>query len=194
MIDQSFGTIRVKYTSMKDKFCEILRSTGREGVETVIGNLEKLGFFKAPASTVFHLSCEGGLVQHSLNVCDMALMLRESMIARDSSLEEKLPLESVIVAALLHDVCKAEIYKEGFRNVKNEKTGEWEKVARYEVDYSYCPLGHGEKSVIRLLSWGSILLKMRYWPSAGTCPHGICRSKAMSRKGISMRQRTNARF
>lgn len=139
---------------MKDKFCEILRSTGREGVEAVIENLEKLGFFKAPASTVFHLSCEGGLVQHSLNVCDMALMLRESMIARDTSLEEKLPLESVIVAALLHDVCKAEIYKEGFRNVKNEKTGEWEKVARYEVDYSYCPLGHGEKSVIRLLSWG----------------------------------------
>lgn len=154
MIDQPLGTICEIMSIMKDKFCEILRSTGREGVETVIGKLEKLGFFKAPASTVFHLSCEGGLVQHSLNVCDMALMLRESMIARDSTLEEKLPLESVIVTALLHDVCKAEIYKEGFRNVKNEKTGEWEKVARYEVDYSYCPLGHGEKSVIRLLSWG----------------------------------------
>ena len=139
---------------MKDKFCELLRSTKREGVETVISNLEKLGFFKAPASTVFHLSCEGGLVQHSLNVCEMALKLREMMIETDPSLAEKLPEESVKVAALLHDVCKSEIYKMGFRNVKNEQTGVWEKVPRYEVDYSYCPLGHGEKSVIRLQGWG----------------------------------------
>ena len=132
----------------------MLRSTKREGVETVISNLEKLGFFKAPASTVFHLSTEGGLVEHSLNVCEMAMMLRESMIARDPSLSDKLPLESVVVVGLLHDVCKAEIYKQGFRNKKNDQTGVWEKVPTYEVDYSFCPLGHGEKSVIRLMSWG----------------------------------------
>ena len=160
---------------MKDKFCEILRSTGREGVETVIGNLEKLGFFKAPASTMFHLSCEGGLVQHSLNVCDMALMLRESMIAKDPSLTDRLPKESVIVVGLLHDVCKSEIYKPGFRNKKNEQTGEWEKVPTYEVDYSFCPLGHGEKSVIRLLSWGFKLtpdeiLAIRWHMSAWDLP------------------------
>lgn len=160
---------------MKDKFCELLRSTKREGIETVITNLEKLGFFNAPASTMFHLSTAGGLVEHSLNVCEMALMLREGMIAKDPTLEEKLPLDSVIVTALLHDVCKAEIYKQGFRNVKNEKTGEWEKVERYEVDYSYCPLGHGEKSVIRLMGWGFKLsldeiLAIRWHMSAWDLP------------------------
>lgn len=160
---------------MKDRFCEMLRSTKRDGIETVISNLEKLGFFKAPASTMFHLSNEGGLVEHSLNVCEMALMLRDVLIAKDASLEEKLPLDSVIVTALLHDVCKAEIYKQGFRNVKNEKTGGWEKVARYEVDYSYCPLGHGEKSVIRLMGWGLKLsldeiLAIRWHMSAWDLP------------------------
>ena len=160
---------------MKERFAQLLRSTQREGVEMVLNNLERLGFFKAPASTAFHLSCEGGLVEHSLNVCDMALMLREQMILRDASLSESLPLESVLIVSLLHDVCKAEIYKLGFRNRKNEATGAWEKVPTYEVDYSACPLGHGEKSVIRLLQWGFQLkadeiLAIRWHMSAWDLP------------------------
>lgn len=144
---------------MKDKFCELLRSTKREGVEAVIENLESLGFFKAPASTVFHLNTEGGLVQHSLNVCDMALKLRQMMIATDPALADRLPEDSVIITALLHDVCKAEIYRQVLKTVKNEKTGEFEKVTKYEVDYSDYPIGHGEKSVIRLLEFGFKLTK-----------------------------------
>lgn len=137
---------------MREKFENLLRSTGREGVEMVLKNLEKLGFFKAPASTVFHLSREGGLLEHSLNVCETALSLREMMIAKDPSLEAKLPLESVIVISLLHDCCKAEVYRKSFRNKKID--GVWHEVEVYDVDYSACPLGHGEKSVIRLLKWG----------------------------------------
>lgn len=137
---------------MKERFENLLRSTGREGVETVLKNLEKLGFFKAPASTMFHLSREGGLLEHSLNVCEMALSLREVMIAKDPSLEAKLPLKSVIVVSLLHDCCKAEVYKKSLRNKKID--GVWHEVEVYEVDYNACPLGHGEKSVIRLLKWG----------------------------------------
>ena len=50
----------------KDKFIELLQSTGRKGVDTMIGVLEELGFFSAPASTRFHLAYEGGLLEHSL--------------------------------------------------------------------------------------------------------------------------------
>ena len=137
---------------MKEKFAEILRSTGREGVEIVLRNLDKLGFFEAPASTVFHLNVAGGLLEHSMNVCEMALMLRDLLIAKDPSLEAKLPLDSVILVSLLHDVCKSEVYKKGTRNKKID--GVWHEVDVYEVDYSACPLGHGEKSVIRLMQWG----------------------------------------
>lgn len=45
------------------KFKEMLLSTKREGMENVIEKLEELGFFKAPASTKFHLNYEGGLLE-----------------------------------------------------------------------------------------------------------------------------------
>lgn len=138
---------------MKATFIEMLRQTNRQGVETVIENLEKLGFFEAPASTKYHLAVKGGLTEHSVSVCRTAIRLREMAITEQPELEDRLPLESVMLTALLHDVCKAEIYKVGYRNVKNE-AGVWEKVPVYETDYSHFPIGHGEKSVIRLIQWG----------------------------------------
>ena len=68
------------------------------------------------------------------------------------NLEPKLDDVSVAVAALLHDVCKAEVYK---TEIKHRKVnGKWEDYLGYVPDYSALPLGHGEKSVIRLLRWG----------------------------------------
>ena len=139
--------------NLKQQFIEKLRSTNREGMENVIKHLERLGFFVAPASAKFHLNVKGGLMQHSWNVCNTALMLREQMIQMKPELEDKLPVESVIVASLLHDVCKSNIYKDAILNRKNDQ-GYWEKVPGYEVDYSGLPLGHGEKSVIMLLTLG----------------------------------------
>jgi hypothetical protein len=124
----------------------------------VIKHLERLGFFIAPASTKFHLSVKGGLMQHSWNVCNTALMLREQMIQMKPELVEKLPEDSVVIASLLHDVCKSNIYKDAILNRKNDQ-GVWEKVPGFEVDYSSLPLGHGEKSVIMLLTLGLKLTK-----------------------------------
>lgn len=137
----------------KEEFLEYLRSTDRDGVEEVIEELSDLGFFEAPASSKFHLNQEGGLVEHSVNVCKIALKLRKTMLEMDDSLLEELPKDSVIIAALLHDVCKADIYKP---TVKKEKSryGMWEEVPGYDLDYSNFPLGHGEKSVIVLLRCG----------------------------------------
>ena len=135
------------------KFKEMLLSTNRKGIENVIAQLEMLGFFKAPASTKFHLNYEGGLLEHSMNVCDMALELRELMIRKKESLRESLPRESVIIAALLHDICKTDVYKPAVKKQKNA-FGIWHDVPGYDVDYSNFPLGHGEKSVIWLLQNG----------------------------------------
>ena len=54
--------------------------------------------------------------------------------------------ESFAICALLHDLCKANYYKRGTRNVKNDVTGQWEKVPSYSVEDLF-PYGHGEKSV-----------------------------------------------
>lgn len=137
----------------KTKFKEMLLSTHREGMEQIIVKLEELGFFKAPASTKFHLNYEGGLLEHSLNVCEMALELRELILRKNTELHDALPVESVIVAALLHDVCKADIYKPAIKKQKNS-FGVWCDVEGYDVDYSSFPLGHGEKSVVVLMKNG----------------------------------------
>lgn len=142
----------------KDKFIELLRSTGRNGVENTIQVLEEEGFFTAPASTRFHLAYEGGLLEHSLGVCRIALMVRKQVLLVRPELEPQIPVESVILTTLLHDVCKSEIYKKTIKRRKNEH-GFWEDYEGYDVDYSDFPVGHGEKSVIVLLQSGLELTK-----------------------------------
>lgn len=124
--------------SYRDEFCEIwTREVQRPGAEKLLEWLATTDFFRAPASTRFHGACEEGLVMHSLNVYH-ALM--------DRYFEEGDSAESMAVCGLLHDLCKANYYKPGTRNVKNEATGQWEKVATFNVEDQF-PYGHGEKSV-----------------------------------------------
>ena len=137
----------------KDRFMTLLMSTERDGIIKTMQMLERIGFFKAPASSKFHLNYEGGLLEHSLNVFDMAMDIREVLIRRNPDMEEKLPVDSVILAALLHDVCKADFYKPTTKKQKN-KDGQWEDVKGYDVEYGQFPFGHGEKSVIVLMQTG----------------------------------------
>lgn len=137
----------------KERFAAVLKATGRAGVDQVLSGLDALGFFEAPASTRFHGSVPGGLLAHSLAVYDQALAIRELEVARRPELARALPPASVAIAALLHDVCKAEVYKE-VEKFRKDKDGRWEKYKAYGVDYSGFPFGHGEKSVIRLLRLG----------------------------------------
>ena len=114
----------------KEEFVELLRSTGRDGVEDVITGLEELGFFTAPASAGHHLNTEGGLVLHSINTCKAALAIWEGMKVLEPSLENEVGRDNVIIASLLHDVCKSDIY---VRSVKKRKNalGVWEDTEGY---------------------------------------------------------------
>ena len=161
----------------KEEFCRRLRSTKREGIERILTILEELGFFKAPASTRFHLCHEGGLLEHSLNVCDVALETREVMIKMNKDLEDRLHVDSVIIAALLHDTCKADIYKPTALGMSKmaKLMGQGNKIPPYQVDYGSYPFGHGEKSVILLLQNGLKLtndemLAIRWHMSARDLP------------------------
>ena len=125
----------------------------RDGIEDVITDLENLGFFSAPASAGHHLNVEGGLVLHSINTCKAALAVWEAMKPLEPSLQTEVSRDSLIIASLLHDVCKADIY---VRSVKKRRNvlGQWEDTEGYKVSYKEFPMGHGEKSVIQLLCSG----------------------------------------
>ena len=137
----------------RGRFDGLLLKTGRRGIENVLAELERLGFYEAPASTRFHGNYPGGLLEHSLCVYDEAVVIREAQLGLKPEVAGSLPPDSIAIAALLHDVCKAEVYRQEEKRRKNA-AGQWESYAGYGVDYSSFPLGHGEKSVIQLLRWG----------------------------------------
>ena len=110
-------------------------------------------FFTAPASVNHHLNSDGGLLQHSLNTCKAGLKLREMVISLKPELEHKLSRESVIVATLLHDICKADIYVPTLKKRKGED-GLWREVESYDINYRNFPMGHGEKSAMLALMSG----------------------------------------
>ncbi len=122
----------------KSEFLEIFeKHVTRNGKDRMIEWLCGTDFFTAPASTRFHGACECGLVMHSLNVY--------KILKARNDIEKLYSDETIAIVALCHDFCKINFYKEGTRNVKNDTTGQWEKVKMYSVEDSF-PYGHGEKS------------------------------------------------
>ena len=136
----------------KEEFVNLLKSTQRDGVDGMIEDLEKLGFFTAPASAGHHLNVAGGLTVHSLNVCKAALAVWEAMKPLEPSLNADVSRESIIIASLLHDVCKADAYIPSVRK-RRTRIGTWEDCEGYKMTFKNFPLGHGEKSLaVTLLS------------------------------------------
>ena len=99
---------------MKEEIIKLLKSTNREGIDKVIEFMEKSDFFTAPASTRFHGAYEGGLAAHSFKVYEILKYKIKNNIE-----DIQVPEESIIISALLHDICKANYYKTDYRNAKN---------------------------------------------------------------------------
>ena len=140
---------------MKEQFIELLKSTNREGIDNLINFLEKTDFFEAPASTRFHGDYKGGLVEHSMKVYEI---LKEKV--KNASTEINVSEDTIIITALLHDICKANFYKVDYRNAKNE-LGVWEKVPYYTID-DQIPYGHGEKSVMMISEYIKLTPEEKY--------------------------------
>ena len=146
------------------RYEQLLGSVKRDGIDRLMHYIQKnTDFYKAPASTRFHLACEGGLLQHSLNVYDCLILKRQNPLWKN--ILNDIPDDSLTLISLLHDLCKANFYVEGTKNqktydpekvasaeswqVKSDAQGKyiWETVKTYQVD-DQLPLGHGEKSVM----------------------------------------------
>lgn len=97
---------------LMNKFIDIYTNyIKREGSDVLLDYLKKSDFFIAPASSKYHNNCEGGLVDHSINVY-------ESLKNLNDKLELGFNDESIAVVGLLHDVCKIDFYKIEYRNRK----------------------------------------------------------------------------
>lgn len=91
----------------KERFLDLFRNCiQREGTDELLNWLQSSDFLSAPASTKYHGSYEGGLVEHSLNVYDCLVKEIESAGLTDTYTDE-----TVAIVSLLHDICKANFYK-----------------------------------------------------------------------------------
>lgn len=128
---------------LKNEYIEIFsKNIKRDGASELLEFLKKSDFFSAPASTQFHSAYEGGLVEHSINVYQRFLSLVKCEYGDNYT--ENISDESIAICALLHDICKVDIYKIDYRNKKVD--GNWVQVPYYTIEDTL-PYGHGEKSV-----------------------------------------------
>jgi len=95
----------------------LLQAVNRPGIESLLDYLLESDYFTAPASTHFHNSFPGGLCYHSLN-------LVHAFNEANKQLLNPLPLDSVVICGLLHDLCKVNAYLEtdkGYESIKGIK-------------------------------------------------------------------------
>lgn len=86
---------REEILEQRQTIINLLRSTKRAGIETLIKFLDKSKYFFCWGSYRHHKYL-GGLAEHSLQVCNIALEENNGLVDRDS----------IIISSLLHDVCK----------------------------------------------------------------------------------------
>jgi hypothetical protein len=150
----------------KEAILTLLNSVKRRGMDSLIDYIEnKTDYFTAPASVRYHGCYQGGLAEHHLDVYNCFKQLQETPQFK----QHNFPEESVILISLLHDMCKTNFYFETTRNVRNEVTGQWEKVPYYEVIDSH-PYGHGECSVMLVSDYIRLTTEEKYairWHSGG---------------------------
>lgn len=123
----------------------------RPGADKLLAWLEEAGFFTAPASTKYHGAYAGGLVEHTNYVYRRLVQLADTEDKRQGRTYPEYTVDTIAVAALLHDVCKADAYKVEKKNQK-QKDGSWKEVEVYGYTNSL-PLGHGEKSIIQIMRY-----------------------------------------
>lgn len=81
--------------SNRGKIIELLKSVNRDGIDTLIKFMDKSKYFFCWGSLKHH-KYVGGLAEHSLGVYNLAI----------SHNKDNCPKDSVIIASLLHDMCK----------------------------------------------------------------------------------------
>ncbi len=102
-------------TETKKTIISLLMSTGRDGIAKLINWLDVNGFFISPASTKFHGSYAGGLADHSLGVFNLLLSgyvstTNLAAVDRPGQKPYQITDANIIIAALLHDICKVGAY------------------------------------------------------------------------------------
>ena len=116
-LQKRYDLLKAKVVNRADEFVNLI-----DFIET------KTAWLTAPASTRFHLCREHGLLEHSINVAETLIRLKDTLYPIISD-------ESCVIVGLLHDLGKAGT-SEGAQYLKNYPT-ERQRQYGYEPTYPY---------------------------------------------------------
>lgn len=116
-LQKRYDVLKAKVVRRADEFTDLM-----EFLES------KTAWLTAPASTRFHLSREHGLLEHSVNVTETLLRIKDTLYPL---IED----ESCVIVGLMHDLGKAGT-PEGAQYLKNQPTGR-QRAAGYGPTYPY---------------------------------------------------------
>lgn len=126
-----------------ERFESLLRETGKDNIESLIQYYRDSDFYTTWASTSFHCNYEGGLLEHSLNVCDYALQLWENFKSTVSR-------ESVIFCALTHDTGKCGLKGDEYYVPNTLKSGNISGTKPMKINPNLRIKNHAMRSVLIL--------------------------------------------
>ena len=79
-----------------------LTSTERPGIDELIEYMDEAKFFTSPCSTQYHLCCNGGLAEHSINVYHHMKSISQALCDIENVPSE----DTIIICSFLHDLGK----------------------------------------------------------------------------------------
>lgn len=127
-------------------------SPEKEGLLNFLNNTD---FYNAPASTRFHGNFKGGLSLHTLMVLKQSLIfakpLLENFFISPDGDKYFITAKDILISAICHDFCKTGFYGVEYRNTK-DITGNWVKQPFYKSKSENRNLGHGNESVLMMIS------------------------------------------
>lgn len=100
-----------KIQDNRQMIVDLLKKTGRDRIDILIEEMDDDGFFRAPASGGYHSNQPGGLAEHTLNVMHNAEKIGVALLGGAGY---NLIQNSVIIAAILHDLGKVGDYGKQF--------------------------------------------------------------------------------
>lgn len=126
-----------------EKFENLARMTEKANIENLIQYCKDSDFYTAWASSSYHLNMQGGLLQHSLNVCEYAMTLWNSF-------NSKVSLQSVIFCSLFHDLGKSGLKGDEYYVPNTLKSGNISGTKPIKINPKLRIKNHAMRSVLTL--------------------------------------------
>ena len=136
----------IERAKQRNPDCEDIQSKVFPYIKYILEWLRNGDFYTCPASTKYHDSCYAGLLTHTLSAYNQLVDLRTVYKFREVVEHQ---WWSAVFSILVHDWCKIGRYESYWKNVKDDKTGEWNQVSAYKYkEDSVGRLGHATQSLV----------------------------------------------